>query len=124
MPALSFSIAKEKIKSGAKRQTIRGDRRFPIKKGDRLFLYWKQQSPKDCEKLGEANCTSVRSVTISTDNLSYCDNGYDSTIRDDFGLLSFAVNDGFNNWQELVKFFENTHGLPFTGNLIKWDEIV
>jgi hypothetical protein len=82
MPALSFSIGKDKIKSGAKRQTIRGDRKFPIK------------------------------------------NGHDSTIRDDFGLPSFAVNAGFNNWQELVKFFENTHGLPFPGNLIEWDEIV
>jgi len=122
MPALSFSVAKDKIKSGAKRQTIRGDRKFPIKEGDKLFLWWMQRS-KNREKLGEAFCLSVRSVTISTDNLSYCDNGYDSTVRDDFDLLKFAVDDGFNNWSELVVFFENQHGLPFTGNLIMWDEL-
>lgn len=119
MPALSFSIAKEKIKSGAKRQTIRGDHKFPIKKGDRLFLYWKQQSPKDCEKLGEANCISTSKITIS----KYGAACPDLSILFE-SLDKFAIADGFNNWQELIKFFEDAYGLPFTGNLIVWDEIV
>jgi hypothetical protein len=38
-------------------------------------------------------------------------------------LNKFAIADGFNNWQELVEFFESTHGLPFTGVLIQWDSI-
>jgi hypothetical protein len=41
----------------------------------------------------------------------------------DQALNEFAIADGFNNWQELVEFFESTHGLPFTGVLIQWDKL-
>ena len=55
MPALSFSLMKEKILDGSKRQTVRKFRKRPIKVGDKLFLFWKQRT-KECERLKEASC--------------------------------------------------------------------
>ena len=122
MPALSFSVFRDKILDGSKRQTIRGIRKRAIAAGDKLFLYWKQQSPKDCEKLGKATCTKAIPVRIERSRavLTYpevCD--YEIVHLD-----KFAQDDGFDNWQQLIEFFEDTHGLPFTGVLIEWDGIV
>lgn len=39
-------------------------------------------------------------------------------------LKSFAWSDGFANWPELQAWFASTHGLPFTGELIRWQPIV
>jgi len=116
MPALSFSVHKHKIISGAKRQSIRADRKKPIKVGDKLYLYWKQRSP-ECEKLGETVCTKVSKSLINQDGV----NVDDKIIINQTGLDQFAIADGFDNWQQLIEFFDKTHGLPFTGNLIEWD---
>lgn len=124
MPALSFSVFKDKILSGAKRQTIRSVRKNPIKEGDKLFLYWKQQSPKDCEELGEATCTSVKPITIYKDDCFVTlANKERENIDDPCDLNKFAIADGFDNWDDLVKYFEKNYGLPFEGVLIQWDAI-
>lgn len=34
-----------------------------------------------------------------------------------------ASNDGFKNYYEMAEWFSKTHGLPFTGQLIKWDRV-
>jgi hypothetical protein len=36
---------------------------------------------------------------------------------------SFAHADGFACWEEMRQWFENQHGLPFTGILIQWNPI-
>lgn len=117
MPALSFSVFREKILSGAKRQSIRAIRKNPIKSGDKLYLYWKQRSPKECEKLGETTCSKVSEILINQDGV----NIKDKIIINQSGLDQFAIADGFDNWQAMIAFFDKTHGLPFTGNLIEWD---
>ncbi len=122
MAGLSFSVFKDKITSGAKRQTIRGDRKFPIKEGEKLYLWWKQRSPQR-EKLGEAVCIKTRQITICGDSYDYPDDQY-SLVDHPVHLDNFAIADGFDNWQGLIEFFESTHGLPFTGVLIEWDGIV
>lgn len=122
MPALSFSIAKDKIISGAKRQTIRTIRKRAIATGDKLYLYWKQQSPKDCEKLGEATCIKAREISICTDGYDFPDDQY--SLVDHPSLLNeFAIADGFSDWKGLVSYFEKNYGLPFEGVLIQWDTI-
>ncbi|MEA5489304.1 MULTISPECIES: ASCH domain-containing protein [Pseudanabaena] len=117
MPVLSFSVHKEKIKSGAKRHTIRALRKFPIKVGDKLYLWWKQRSPER-EKLGEAKCIKVSDVLINADGV----NIDDKIIINKIGLDNFAIADGFNDWQQLIEFFDKD-GLPFEGVLIQWDNI-
>ncbi len=118
MPLLSFSVFKDKILSGAKRRTIRAPRKIPIKVGDRLYMWWKSRSPKEKEKLGESTCIRIAPITITELGVSCEDIGVKCHCLD-----LFAKCDGFNNWQELIEFFEKTHGLPFTGVLIEWDSI-
>ena len=123
MAGLSFSVFRDKILDGSKRQTIRGVRKHPIKEGEKLFMWWNQRSPQR-EKLGESKCIKIREICIMTD-------GYVCQISDDqYSLVDhpslldkFAIADGFDNWQKLIEFFENTHGLPFEGVLIEWDSI-
>jgi hypothetical protein len=125
MAGLSFSVFKNKILNGSKRQTIRGIRKHPIKEGEKLFLWWKQRSPHR-EKLGEAKCIKVLEIKIFKDEVRVKDESLlyrSATYSTSESLNKFAIADGFNNWQELVEFFESTHGLPFTGVLIQWDSI-
>lgn len=100
MPAISFSVFKEKVLDGSKRQTIRAHRKNPIKSGDKLYLYWKQRSP-ECEKLGEAICSRATAIEITKNNftLPYI---FASTMP---VLNAFAIADGFDNWEKLVEFF-------------------
>ena len=122
MAGLSFSVFKDTILSGAKRQTIRAVRKNPIKEGETLYIWWKQRS-QNREKLGEATCTSIKHVFINNGvEIKKAGNDFAAFLSGK-QLEEFAIADGFNNWQELVEFFETTHGLPFTGVLIEWDSI-
>lgn len=125
MPALPFSVFKEKILDGSKRQTIRAIRKRPIKVGDKLYLWWKQRTP-DREKLGEANCINIAPITIRKDGYSIQSEKFFNSgeFTDYLSLSLMAIADGFKDWQELVEFFENSHGLPFEGVVIQWDSIV
>jgi hypothetical protein len=118
MPLLSFSVFKDKILSGAKRRTIRAPRKIPIKVGDTLYMWWKSRSPKEKEKLGESTCIRVSPVKIEK-KFALCP---DLSARY-HSIDEFAQADGFDNWQQMIEFFDKTHGLPFTGVLIEWDSI-
>jgi len=120
MAGLSFSVFKEKILDGSKRQTIRSIRKNPIKESETLYIWWKQRSPER-EKLGEASCTKVSDILIIRDEMVNVSEQIIINNKDN--LDNFAIADGFSNWQKLVEFFESTHGLPFTGVLIEWDSI-
>jgi hypothetical protein len=117
MPGLSFSVFKDKIIDGSKTQTIRKPRKYPIKLGDRLQLYW-QQRTKNCELLLSACCFACIQIYIYPDGaklLSF--DGWEPIEN----LDQFAIADGFNNWQEMRDWFDKAHGLPFNGVLIKWE---
>lgn len=54
MPAISFSVMKDKLKQGEKTQTIRLKRSnywLRYSKGDQLIGYWKQRSKGESEQL-------------------------------------------------------------------------
>lgn len=38
-------------------------------------------------------------------------------------LEKIAAWEGFENWEEMRAFFEETHGLPFRGEMISWRAI-
>ena len=104
--------------SGAKRHTIRAPRKIPIKVGDTLYMWWKSRSPKEKEKLGESTCIRIAPITIKKLGAS-CED-----IEVKYHCLDlFAIADGFDSWDEMRDFFDKTHGLPFTGELIEWDSI-
>lgn len=80
MPLLGFTVFREKLLSGDKRQTIRRPRKRRLNVGDRLYVYWRPRS-KECQKLGESMITSVVTKKVK-----------EFTEQD-------AVNDGFSsNW--------------------------
>lgn len=58
MPAISFSVLKDKLLSGEKCQTVRKPRKRPLKVGDVLKVYWKQRT-KECEFLGVTKIVKI-----------------------------------------------------------------
>jgi hypothetical protein len=101
-------------------QTIRAMRKRPFKKDDALYLYTGARQ-KNCRKLGEEKCKDVQTITIADRSLQTEYNFLMDSIDYDRKILDrFAVKDGFKDWEDLVAWFEKTHNLPFTGQLIKW----
>lgn len=111
----------------AKRQTIRalGKRRH-VRPGETLQLYTAMRT-KQCKKIGEAKCTAVRDIVITFGKLSGVSVGGSDEPQAHFqggGLDIFAQRDGFENWNEMVQFWDKEHGLSvFIGKLIEWEPL-
>lgn len=114
MPILSFSVFKEKIQNGTKKQTIRKLRKYPIKNSDLLYMWWKSRTPQR-EKIGETTCTEQFLI-----KLSITDNGFsvympiwrvgETTQLSYDELTVLARLDGFSGIQEMTEWFHKTHG--------------
>lgn len=127
MPALNFQQEfADAITHNDKRQTVRAlrkDGRLPAKAGDTLKLYTGMRI-KACRPLGEATVTRVASVEIHATGMKMNGEWLPTTItcRDDPTPTDteFAVADGFSDFSEMADWFDDTHGLPFVGNVIQW----
>lgn len=128
MPALSFQkqfVAA--VESGEKTQTIRARRKRPFKIGDTLYLYYGMRT-KQCRKLGEAICTSVKPITLHERShpslsrlaISLSDTGFTRALNP-LEKSILAEKDGFEDLDAMFDWFGKTHGLPFEGFLIRWD---
>lgn len=116
MPSLSFQKRfAPAIESGTKCQTIRAQRKRPIKKGDKLYLFTGMRTPQ-CKRIKETVCSSVRYVHIERDRVVYADGG------EVLALDCFAQRDGFKDFKEMVAWLEKVHHLPFYGQIIRWRE--
>lgn len=109
-----------------KRQTIRAMRkRGNPKSGDLLYLYTGART-KACRKLGVVRCGAVTGITITADGVyleAFGGGGrlpFAAGWLHDEGLAEFAQADGFSSWEQMRDWFAAAHGLPFTGQLIKW----
>lgn len=106
----------DQISAGTKTQTIRaiGKRRH-AREGERLQIYTGMRT-KVCRKLlaPDPVCVRAEMITISRDGVHYPQGGECMTP------CVLARRDGFASFQEMLDWFERTHGLPFTGILIKW----
>lgn len=108
----------QRVKSGEKRHTIRGQRKQPIKPGDGLSLrHWsgKPYRSKQCV-IHDVTCSEVWPIEIS--ETGRVDMGDMILNHDEREML--AVQDGFKNFAEMKQWHLNAHGLPFTGVLIEW----
>lgn len=128
MPAYNFQKQfAPLVESGEKRQTIRakGKRRHALP-GERLQLYTGMRT-KTCRKLlsPDPECLSVQNVYMC----KIIERRRDSHAYQLFldGELVFwhdvheiASADGFEDPAAFFNFFEDTHGMPFRGVLIKW----
>jgi hypothetical protein len=117
MVALNFKAQfAEAVCKGTKRQTIRANRRRPFEVGDTLQFYTGMRT-KNCQRIRQdEKCTFVGRITIDKNRQVWLGLnrlwGYD--------LLELAKDDGFSTPDEMIDFFEATHGLPFEGQLIRW----
>ncbi len=113
------------VESGEKKQTIRAMRKHPIREGETLYHYTGLRT-KQARKLKEAKCTGAFHVLISSEGGLYI-----AGIKVLLRLLEpFAYADGFrpdgahSAWSNMLFFFRETHGLPFEGQLILWNQPV
>jgi hypothetical protein len=133
MPAYNFQTRfASAVADGRKTQTIRAlrkDGRVP-KVGQNAYLYTGMRSSA-CRKLGEGRIIEAKSILIDEDGafISGVDIPICTTLANDgeYKVLTegkrdvFAQADGFTDWQEMVGWFRDTHGLPFEGHLIMWE---
>lgn len=119
MPALNFQKQfAPKVESGEKRQTIRAKRKRPFKLHDNLYHYTGMRT-KYCRKLGESECSKVFDVIISENGTMKISDKY----LNKFERNEIAKKDGFDCWNDMWLWFQKTHGFPFYGQLVMWDEI-
>jgi len=115
MPAINFRKRfAEMVESGIKQQTIRRERKHPIKVGDLLYLYTGMRT-KYCRKIGEAVCKSMESITIDREGIKLGKCYLTGQQQHDV-----AWADGFRHLYEFVDWFNKLYGLPFKGVLIEW----
>ena len=101
------------VEARRKTQTIRPDgKRKHARQGVAIQLYTGMRT-KDCRKLGEAICSGSTRCTIDYDRVAV--GGFNVP-----GLDAFAQADGFHDFVSMAAWFEEAHGLPFHGTLIKW----
>jgi len=116
VPALNFQKRfAPMVESGEKSQTIRATRKRPFKEGDTLYLYTGMRT-KVCRKLGEVVCTGAVKFYLS----DRCVQVNGQSLLTPAGRDEFAWADGFTDMEDMAQWFEETHGLPFYGQLIKW----
>lgn len=120
MPILNFNKKfASKVKRGLKTQTIRRFRKFPIKPGDKLYLYTGLRT-KYAKKLREAICIDTEIIRIDHDGIERERRLRKSFFHEREALNRFAKSDGFKDWNEMLTWWLKVHGLPFEGTLISW----
>ncbi len=102
----------------SKLHTIRLERKRPVVEGDTLSLRRWFGAPYRSSQVTlhrEARCTAVDRILIT--GLEIIING---AVQNTVQRTALARGDGFSCHLELLDWFENVHGLPFRGTLIRW----
>jgi hypothetical protein len=120
MPALNFSMQfVTAVQSGRKRQTIRAQRKVPIKAGDKLYFYTGMRS-KACRKLGEAVCTAVEPIRMGQGPGRRLRVWIGERELTDDEIEALAHADGFDTTEDMRLWFVLMCGHSFSGQLIRW----
>jgi hypothetical protein len=126
MPALNFQPRfAPLVESGEKRQTIRAERKRPIRAGQTLYLNTWTGSPfrSKVRRLRTAMCCEALPISIIVGRR-------ESAVYVDGSRLleqerrELAEAEGFEDCGEMYRWFEEVHGLcagnPFHGQVIRW----
>lgn len=132
MPAYDFqSRFAALVECGWKRQTIRKVRKGKGQNatpGCTLYLYTGQRTQL-VRPLMITKCESVNPIMLDGEcvqTLEYPINAQTGKPSTELGYFQlhacepFVYAEGFNDWDEMMAWFEKTGGLPFDGVLIKW----
>ena len=116
MPSFSFSVFLDKVKSGEKTQTIRTIRKNMPKVGQTAYLY-KGMRTKNCEKLGEGTITDVIKMKFEKNDVCVYPIFYGTDEHPD----EIARKDGFENSEEMCKWFDKMYKLPMDFIIVRWE---
>ncbi len=120
MPALNYTVFIDKVASGEKCQTIRAMRKRPFKVGDVLSHYTGMRTKK-CRKIRpDTICTGADEI-IMQQGVGEFRVIVKGKILGSPAVHTLARADGFEGTWDFYEFFALTHGLPFTGQIIKWE---
>lgn len=105
------------VENGTKGQTIRPERKRPIRRGDTLSLRrWADKAYRSPQvELRRTVCISVEPVTVAMLTVTV-----GGRLLTDAEREAFARADGFASGMDMGDWFENQHGLPFAGVVIRW----
>lgn len=114
---VAFNFKKDfapKILIGEKTSTIRSKQRCKV--GDTMHLFTGQRT-KACKRLMTTTCVGVGRITI---------NKYTWALHEFEGELYtrehevLSAQEGFENLQAMLDFFDKQYGLPYTGYIHVW----
>jgi len=115
MALLGYTMFRDEVLTGKKRQTIRRLRKRPIRKGEQLYHYWHLRR-KDCEEIGTSFCRETFFITISgwpgewrIDRHNEPSTVSGRTMLDD-EALDLAKRDGFRDVASMVEVLSMLHG--------------
>lgn len=127
MPAIGFTVFKDKILDGTKTQTIRKYRKFPIKVGSVLYIYWHLRQ-KDCKHLLTTTCTEI--ITIQMQQEPWLGKQRLLLFKFEHELpwirltpeetQEIVLKDGFKTEDEMLKWFTEKYRLPEVFQVIRW----
>lgn len=107
--------------AGTKRQTIRPHRKRPIKVGDQLSLrHWEDKAYRSPQvEVLTVKVVGVLPIQVFGSGIRIGDGALQTAKTE---LDSFANNDGFPSWAEMLAYFNfGGYGLPFEGDLILFE---
>lgn len=107
------------VESGAKLQTVRPIAKRMPRPGDTISLRcWTEKPYRSKQRiLREATVTSVTLIRIEPTALIIENRHALEPAEAD----AFARADGFEDFNRMIEWFTATHGLPFVGILIQWE---
>lgn len=109
------------VEAGTKCQTVRPTPKRMPKPGDKISLrMWTGKPYRSKQRvLREATVSEVLPIRIDTISiiLDGCLLSYERSYE---RIWEFAIADGFDTPQDMIEWFNVTHGLPFYGVVIKW----
>lgn len=115
------------IVAGTKRQTVRRERKHPVRRGDALSLREWSGSPyrsPQREILPPVVCTSVAPVSVAVDvfkNVIEVDVGGGRLTHDE--VCAFVRADGFSCVSDMAGYYRNAGVDAFEGVLILWGPV-
>lgn len=137
MTLLSFSDPKHvsRILSGEKAQTTRKPRKYPIKAGGTLQVYFRSGMKKDCVNCIFGQCpASVQTHThafrgqVCAQHQNFFGTAkvikvedFDPHLLSQFALEAWAKADGFESFEEADEWFTKVYGQDWTSQ--PWDII-
>lgn len=117
MPAYNFQARfAEKVEKRIKRQTIRAERKDGyVPEVGALFKGFTGMRTKNCRLLVESRVSEVLPIVIKPEGIWLAGTPLDVAEANTIALL-----DGFESADEMCGWFARTHGMDFSGHLIRW----